>query len=179
MKSVDQNKKYKDKLKKEKLKAKELLKKQKLMEKKQRIKEVKEKRKAKVVYNRNIKKRRKQNVEIAKMIAKIRDKRTCQWCWKKTNIHWSHIINEARDHRLACDPYNIKALCYNCHFWLRHKDPVLAGERFNKKFPWRYKKLHAQYIKNQKLWNIEHERIEQQNISLKREYKKISWKDWS
>lgn len=79
-----------------------------------------------------------ENVEIAKLIAKVRDKYTCQHCGKKGkgyDIHASHIINEARDHRLASDPYNIKALCYNCHINRRHKNPIEASKRFNEKRP--------------------------------------------
>jgi 5-methylcytosine-specific restriction endonuclease McrA len=79
-----------------------------------------------------------ENVEIAKLIAKVRDKYTCQHCGEKGRgykIHASHIINEARDHRLASDPYNIKALCYNCHINRRHKNPLEASKRFNEKRP--------------------------------------------
>lgn len=101
----------------------------------------------------------KENVEMAKLIAKIRDWYICQWCWKdwnsnKADIHWSHIINEARDHRLATNELNIKALCYHCHMNLWHKDPVLASEWFNKKFPWRYEELNKLYIENWKSWPL-------------------------
>jgi hypothetical protein len=74
------NKKYKEQKKKEKLKAKELERKEKSKQKKLKVKERKDNRKAKAVYNRNIKKWRKENVTIAKMIAKIRDNYTCQKC---------------------------------------------------------------------------------------------------
>jgi len=98
-----------------------------------------------------------ENIEIAKLIAKTRDKYTCQHCGVKgtgINIHGSHIINEARDHRLACDPYNIKALCYNCHINWWHKNPVEAGIRFRKKRPGRWEQLQAVHIEYMKLGSI-------------------------
>lgn len=105
----------------------------------------------------------KDNVDLAKLIAKKRDWYICQWCEKdlnndKWNCHWSHIINEARDHRLATNEYNIKALCYHCHLNLWHKDPVLASEWFNKKFPWRWQQLQELHIMYWWMWKI--------------------WKDW-
>jgi 5-methylcytosine-specific restriction endonuclease McrA len=109
----------------------------------------------------------KQNCTIAKLIAKQRDGYTCQHCWRKDNIHWSHIINEARDHRLACDPYNIKALCYNCHLNWWHKNPLDASEWFEKKRPWRKETLQEIHIKNQSLWTISYAWVEEQNIKLK------------
>lgn len=90
-----------------------------------------------------------ENVELAKLIAKERDRYVCQHCGKtarQTAIHASHVINEARDHRLASDPENIKALCYNCHINWRHKNPIEAGQWFTNKWPGRYEKLQAKHI---------------------------------
>jgi hypothetical protein len=112
------------------------------------------------------------------MIAKIRDNYTCQKCWKTKDIHWSHIINEARDHRLACDPYNIKALCYTCHLQRWHKNPLEASDWFEEKRPWRREILQQRSIEYSKMWSIEYEWIENQNRNLKKEYKEISGKDW-
>ena len=112
-------------------------------------------------------------LKLAKDIAKIRDKYTCQRCWAKTNIHWSHIINEARDHRLAINPDNIKALCYNCHLGRRHKDPIMASEWFNEKFPWRYDKLRKLHIEYQKLWNISLSWYEEQLSILTERHKSL------
>ncbi|MBP9780139.1 hypothetical protein KBD33_05985 [Candidatus Gracilibacteria bacterium] len=109
----------------------------------------------------------KENVEMAKKIAKIRDNYTCQWCGSTENIHGSHIINEARDHRLATYEFNIKALCFHCHMNLWHKEPNMASEWFNKKFPGRYQllnELHIEYGKDGKItpdWHRE------ENIRLK------------
>ena len=109
----------------------------------------------------------KENCEIAKKIAKQRDWYICQHCGRKDNIHWSHVINEARDHRLACDPDNIKALCYNCHLNWWHKNPVEAGERFKQKRPWRREKLQEKHISYQSMWTISLLWVEEQNIYLK------------
>lgn len=98
-----------------------------------------------------------ENIEIAKLIAKTRDKYTCQHCGKRDkgpNMHGSHVINEARDHRLACDPYNIKALCYNCHLNWWHKNPVEAGDRFRKKYPGRFEALQKAHIDYMGMWSI-------------------------
>ncbi len=127
---------------------------------KEKVKKVKAREKKKT----SPKKLYKDNVEMAKLIAKIRDWYICQWCWKdcnsnKSDCHWSHIINEARDHRLATDEYNIKALCFHCHMNLWHKDPVLASKWFNEKFPWRYdrlQELHIIYWKIGKIWKEWH-----------------------
>ena len=113
-----------------------------------------------------------ENVELAKLIAKVRDKYTCQHCWKtarQTSIHASHIINEARDHRLASDPYNIKALCYNCHINRRHKNPIEASQRFNEKRPWRYDELQSKHIEYMNKWSIDINRMLERNQELRKQ----------
>lgn len=129
----------------------------------------------------NKKKLNDENVEIAKLIAKARDKYTCQHCWKtikETSIHASHIINEAKDHRLSSDPENIKALCYNCHINRRHKNPIEAGERFNQKRPWRYEKLRKKHIEYMSKWSIDINRIIQRNQYLRQKSEEM-WIDIS
>lgn len=111
-----------------------------------------------------------ENVELAKLIAKARDNYTCQHCWKtakQTAIHASHVINEARDHRLASDPENIKALCYNCHINRRHKNPIEASRRFTEKRPWRYEKLQEIHIEYMKMWSINIQRMLERNKQLR------------
>lgn len=117
-----------------------------------------------------------ENVEIAKLIAKVRDKYTCQHCgkkWKGCDIHASHVINEARDHRLASDPYNIKALCYNCHINRRHKNPLEASKRFNEKRPGRYEKLQAQHIEYMGMGSIDINWMIERNQELRETCKKM------
>lgn len=113
-----------------------------------------------------------ENIELAKLIAKARDKYTCQHCWKtskETSIHASHIINEAKDHRLASDPYNIKALCYNCHINRRHKNPLEASDRFKEKRPWRYDELQARHIEYMNKWSIDINRMIERNQRLRKQ----------
>jgi late competence protein required for DNA uptake (superfamily II DNA/RNA helicase) len=109
----------------------------------------------------------KKNCEMAKTIAKRRDKYICQRCGSNKNIHWSHIICEKRDHRLACDPENIIALCYSCHFFFRHKHPIEAAKRLDSKFPWLADRLWAKFIENQSRGSIPLIRVEEQTESLK------------
>jgi 5-methylcytosine-specific restriction endonuclease McrA len=108
----------------------------------------------------------KKNVELAKKIAKIKDNYTCQKCWSKEYIQWSHIINEARDHRLATYEYNIKALCMHCHLNWWHKNPLEASIWFDKKYPWRYEILNKLNIEHWKEWKISKEWHIQENERL-------------
>jgi len=151
--AIDANKIYKLEQKKKKLEEKAL----------RKIEKSKVKKKTQKVNKRM----KKENVELAKTIAKIRDGYICQKCWKTENIHWSHVINEARDHRLSCDPENIKALCYNCHLNRRHKNPVEAGERFKEKRPWRRENLKCKHLDNRFLGTISPIWVEEQNKLLK------------
>lgn len=132
-----------------------------LQKEKEKKKALKEKKKV------SPKKLYKENVEMAKKIAKIRDNYTCQWCGSTENIHWSHIINEARDHRLATYEFNIKALCFHCHMNLWHKEPNMASEWFNKKFPGRYQLLNELHIEYGKDWKITPDWHREENIRLK------------
>ena len=113
------------------------------------------------------------NVEMAKTIAKKRDNYICQKCWNKGYIHGSHIINEARDHRLSTNEDNIKALCYNCHFNWRHKNPVEAGDWFREKFPGRYERLYELHLQYMSMWSIGLERHQKENERLKAILKSI------
>ena len=97
----------------------------------------------------NKKKLNDENIEIAKLIAKVRDNYTCRRCGKKgkgLDLHGSHTINEASDHRLASDPDNIIALCYHCHINRRHKNPLEASKRYNETYPGSFDKLQAKHI---------------------------------
>lgn len=79
-------------------------------------------------------------ISLAKLIAKRRDRYTCQRCGKVRGdgqIHASHIIPVAKGSLLSADPDNIIALCAGCHktrvdSW--HQSP-LHQDWFNEKFP--------------------------------------------
>lgn len=115
----------------------------------------------------------KKNCELAKKIAKERDWYICQRCSKTSNIHWSHIICEKRDHRLACNPDNIIALCYSCHFNFRHKHPVEAYKRLDSVRPWLPDKLWEMYQENIKAGSIPTAWVEEQNENLTKLYHNI------
>lgn len=122
----------------------------------------------------------KKNCEMAKTIAKARDWYICQRCWKSAKewvIHWSHIICEKRDHRLACNPDNIIALCYSCHFNFRHKHPVEAYKWLDSVRPWLQDKLWEQYQRNIKSGSIPMARVLEQNERLKNKIKEIKVKN--
>ena len=92
--------------------------------------------------------------KLAKYYAKHRDNYTCQKCWRKTNIHWSHIIPVSADGRLSINVDNIKALCYNCHFNFWHLNPSESWEWINKKRPERMDKLRGLHKEHSWMWSI-------------------------
>lgn len=82
------------------------------------------------------KKTRKNCVEIAKKIAKARDKR-CVRCGAgpmNAQMQGSHIKGEGAYPNLSYNPRNIKCLCASCHFWW-HSVPTESGHWFRTKFP--------------------------------------------
>lgn len=89
-------------------------------------------------------KRQKLIIQMDKLclkILRIRDKDTCQWCGKKCygrNSHQSHVFAKSTHDHLRHDLLNIKILCYHCHKWIWHIDPVVGQEWFSGKFPARY-----------------------------------------
>lgn len=74
----------------------------------------------------------------------LRDGNRCVWCGKpveKSNAHVSHIIPRSHGNRLKYNEYNLKLLCYHCHMNIWHKNPLMAAEWFNSKYPETYKYL--------------------------------------
>lgn len=113
---------------------------------------------------------RQKAVEIAKKLAKIRDKNICQKCGKLckgANAHGSHVYSEGAYPNISAEVDNIKCLCYRCHFQWWHKEPMDAKDWFAKKFPRRAKKLLK--IKNELIkrdW-------EQVHLDLKEELRRL------
>lgn len=71
----------------------------------------------------------------------IRDESTCQKCKQLVlgaNRHLSHVIPVSGSSLLKYDIYNLKILCYHCHFYWWHKNPLAARDWFAKEFPERY-----------------------------------------
>lgn len=79
-------------------------------------------------------------------IVRVRDKWTCQKCFKKVekhNAHCSHVIPRSRGNHLRWDLQNVKLLCFHCHINWWHKNPIEAGEWFKATFPDRWAYLEA------------------------------------
>ena len=92
-------------------------------------------------------------IDLAKQIAKTRDRYTCQKCGKsaehdKTKIDGSHVIAVGIcGGRLACDPLNIKALCgWPCHRIWWSGSPVESGLWFAENWPDRWEYLQTQLV---------------------------------
>lgn len=83
---------------------------------------------------------KKKCVEMAKTIAKTRDKYICQKCGKtreQAQIHGSHVY-PVRYGILASDPDNIIALCAGCHDLKKdswHGSPLESAEWFEQHYP--------------------------------------------
>lgn len=111
----------------------------------------------------------KECMKLAKQVVKIRDLDTCQKCWKKWPwLHCSHVIADWKDTRLSVDTWNMKLLCYRCHFKRWHLQPFEASEWFKNEFPERYEYLLEKH-KEPQTWSIELERWETRYAELKEE----------
>ncbi len=95
--------------------------------------------------------------KIVKPLIKKRDAYTCQHCLKVvsgTNCQWAHILNRNVYKRLMFDPLNSLVLCYFCHKFFWHSNPIDASLWFQTKFPGRYKYLMSEKTKiiPMKIW---------------------------
>lgn len=85
---------------------------------------------------------------LCKRVVKIRDEYICQKCGKKVskqNCHWSHVVPRA-DLWLRWDLLNSMAMCYHCHHYWWHKDPLGASKWFEETFPAR-----ADYLRQKRV----------------------------
>ena len=110
---------------------------------------------------------------LAKLVAKERDKWICQKCGKEVHgksAHGSHVIPVARGHRLRWENTNIKCLCSYCHrrFW--HSNPVEAGEWFKAKFPKRWAAIESMLGDKKRFSTAELEELRQ---DLSRKLKRL------
>ncbi|MEB3189049.1 MAG: hypothetical protein VKL42_01735 [Snowella sp.] len=110
-------------------------------------------------------------IEMAKKIAKRRDRYTCQKTGKKSGqvvIHGSHILPVSKGELLAADPENIIALSASAHKLARdswHQSP-LEQDWFYKKFPGLKEKLLAK----RETRPIKEWEWEEQYLKLKKQY---------
>ncbi len=79
--------------------------------------------------------------DLCRAIIRLRDDDTCQMCQKKvygSNSHPSHVLAKSTHIHLRHDLLNIKLLCFHCHKWIWHIDPLIVHGWFKDKFPDRY-----------------------------------------
>lgn len=115
----------------------------------------------------------KECMKIAKSIVRIRDRWICQKCWSRKMTQCSHVINDGADTRLSVDPINMKLLCYSCHLYRRHRNPIQAYEWYTQKYPKRLKYLKEQHKANMSKGSISLIRWEETYNELKTMYWKM------
>lgn len=89
-----------------------------------------------------VKKSRKHCTELAKKIARTRDK-LCLKCGKGPELaqmQGSHIKGTGAYPNLSYNPRNIKCLCAECHRWW-HSAPTESGLWFAEKYPEWHKEI--------------------------------------
>lgn len=85
--------------------------------------------------------------KLSKQVVYLRDKDTCQHCYKRvegSNRHASHVVPVSAGHKLRWDTKNLKVMCYHCHINWWHKNPIESGEWFKSTFPDRWEYLQEQ-----------------------------------
>ena len=113
--------------------------------------------------------------KVCRDIVLIRDKNTCQMCGKyaeRHNAHASHVVPKSVSGYLRHNLNNLKLLCYRCHFYVWHIDPIKSEQWFKKKFPYRYRyvqknRRHLDDIDLEK----HHEKLKRKLTKLLREQK--------
>jgi len=103
---------------------------------------------------------RNQCVDIAKTLAKIRDRYVCVRCGVSklagAKIDGSHVKPESHYHDLSAEVTNIKAMCFTCHAWW-HLNPTESGAWFREKYPERYEEIHKRALENPIVGRVEWE----------------------
>ena len=86
---------------------------------------------------------RKRCVKKSKDEAKRLANYTCERCGRTRpyTMHGSHILPEGAHVSMSADVDNILCLCFRCHFYWWHKNPLDAAAWFDKKWPERKKEL--------------------------------------
>ena len=73
------------------------------------------------------KERKELNALLRKLVIK-RDKEECLRCGNTDKLHMSHIYPKGTYRRMEYDPDNLKLLCFRCHFYFWHRNPIEAKE---------------------------------------------------
>jgi 5-methylcytosine-specific restriction endonuclease McrA len=69
--------------------------------------------------------RRRLNALLREILIR-RDGEKCLRCPNRNRVHASHIYPKGKYRGLQFDPDNLKFLCYHCHIYFWHKNPIEA-----------------------------------------------------
>lgn len=101
----------------------------------------------------------------------VREKGFCEKCGRRNGVmNWSHVIGRT-NLTLRWDIINALCLCYQCHLYFWHTEPLEATIWFHSKFPERYEYLMKN--KNTILNRIEEDYIELKKILMNKEIDKL------
>lgn len=65
----------------------------------------------------------------------VREKGFCERCGRQNGVmNWSHVIGRS-NLTLRWDIMNALCLCYRCHLYFWHQEPIQAAIWFHSKFP--------------------------------------------
>lgn len=71
----------------------------------------------------------------------VRSRGVCDHCGRQgVTYDWSHVISRSNK-TLRWDIFNALCLCFQCHKFFWHEQPLLAAEWFRSKYPSRYEYL--------------------------------------
>ena len=113
-----------------------------------KAKKVKRQAKAKKYAVKTLKVSDKELDALCREVVLARDK-VCQKCGGSKVLQWSHVHGRRNKH-LRWDPDNSKMLCFRCHFYFWHKEPLQAQEWFETKFPERAARLKNKFMLSQR-----------------------------
>jgi hypothetical protein len=90
--------------------------------------------------------------ELLKAYIVKRDGLYCDHCGKyqEKGLNLSHVIGR-KNGFLKFNEYNVKLLCYYCHRYFWHNEPLKAMEWFKQKYPERYEFLIENQMRTDKI----------------------------
>jgi 5-methylcytosine-specific restriction endonuclease McrA len=77
----------------------------------------------------------------------VRDKK-CLRCDATKALQASHIKSKGAYPQMKWNPRNVKALCYRCHFYFWHKEPIDAYKWYKKLNPTNLRYLEKKSLEN-------------------------------
>lgn len=101
----------------------------------------------------------------------VRQKNFCEKCGRRgTSFDWSHVIGR-KNLTLRWDILNALCLCFQCHRFFWHEEPLDAHNWFKDKYPERYEYLLK--AKNMTLNRTEQDYIELREAIQNKNIKKL------